>query len=553
MPAPGTNPFMDGKGASFNSFVDFLKRNTPLVITVSLAALFVYGVILFNLAVEGENILYLNDIDSYTALHTRGGRWATPLLAKLFFTKESGIYVSNFISTFAIWLFSLLFCYFIAVFTKNTEQRNGFIPLALTVLTYSVWAQYFSYFFQNKIQTTFVCLTLIGVYVLFDGFLSRNKIKIAVSFIITVFSFGVYQPLVPLFLCIVFVYFILLQENSDYHLKEYSLLCLKLAVFFIAAFVFGMFINKVTQLMFNFDSIGYVQAMIWNKSSLRSIAANILAQGYTLTIGHIPFVHSVFSPLMPDLYGSAGDPYGRPIADTVFNHSRTIGNIILLPFAVIFLAMIFMNARNNIPKGRRLLYVLAGFGVPVSILFLVMVSGEVFGTRIMFCLPFAAAFMFYYVARAQKIILRRTCYALIIAAAFYQAQMAAFILESTVRVGDIDINIAFDINYRVQGVLGKGNSLPVAYIGNISHPLKNQRITIESSGRSSFEWWMPDNILNQTEVYTVKLMNILGFYYDLPTPDQIQQAYEASRDMPAYPLEGCVKNLGNVVVIKMGD
>jgi hypothetical protein len=48
-------------------------------------------------------------------------------------------------------------------------------------------------------------------------------------------------------------------------------------------------------------------------------------------------------------------------------------------------------------------------------------------------------------------------------------------------------------------------------------------------------------------------MNALGFNYDLPTPEQIEEAYEASRDMPSYPKTGCVKNLGDVVVVKMGE
>jgi hypothetical protein len=555
-PAMGTKLFLDGEGASIKGFLDFCKQNTPLVISVTLAVLFVYGIVLFSLPAAGDNILYLDSPAFYIFGLIQVGRWITPLLVKLFFIKESGIFASNFISMSLIWLFSLLFCYFIAVFTKNTKRHNSFIPLALTVLTYSVWSQYFLFFYQNKIQTAFTCLNLISVYLLFDCLLTRKKIKVIIPFILTVFSFGVYQPLVPLFLCIVFIYFILLHENSNYPQREYSLLCLKLFVFFIAAFASMSIINKIIQSALSLDTVGMERVMIWNKSGLRSIIANILAQGYALTIGGLPFVHSIFSPVMADLYGSPLDPFGRPVADIIFNNARAIGNIILLPFAVVFLAMIFMNARNNIPKGRRLLYALAGVGVPVSIFFLVIVSGEVLGTRILFSLPFAAAFMFYYVARAQKTLLRRVCYVLILGAAFYQAQMSQIMLESTVRVSDIDSKIAFDLNSRIQNVLGGDAELPempVAYIGNINHPLKNQRFTIEMAGRSVFEWWTPSDMFTQTQFHVISFMNIFGFNYSLPTPDQMREAYEASGGMPAYPLEGCVKNLGYVVVVKMGD
>jgi hypothetical protein len=550
---PGTLPFWDGKGASFNGFVDFLKKNTPLVITVTLAALFVYGVVFFNIVVNGDTSIYLDDPDFYKKMHIQAGRWVTPALIKLFFIKESGIYASNFISVLSIWLFSLLFPYFIAVFTKNTDRRNGFIPLSLTVLTYSVWTQYFLFFYQNKIQALFIAVTLIIVYLLFDGFLSRNKIKTAAAFVLSVLSFGVYQPLVPLFLCIVFVYFVLLQENSDLPPKEYALLCLKLIVVFIAAFVFAALLDRTVKYVQGVDTPGIERVMIWNKTNLLSILAHILAQGYALTFGNIPFVHSLFSPMMPEMYGSAFDPFGRPVADIIFNQARAIGNAALLPFGVAFLALIFINARKKIPAGRKLLYILAGIGVPVSILFLVILSGEVLGTRILYALPFAAAFMFYYVSSIQKTVLRRVLYCIILATVFYQAQISQIMLESAVRVSDIDAKIAFDLDERIREVLGESGKLPVVYVGNIEHPLQKQRFTIEMAGRSVFEWWTKDDISNQTLPHVIPFMNIYGFYYDVPTPEQLEHAYEASRDMPSYPLEGCVKNLGDLVVVKLGE
>jgi hypothetical protein len=540
-------------GASFNSFIDFCKQNTPLVITVSIAVLFVYGVILFNIVVNGDTSLYLDHPDSYEAMHIQVGRWVTPPLVKLFFTKESGVYASNFISVFSIWLFSLLFPYFIAVFTKNTNRRNGFIPLALTVLTYSVWTQYFLFFYQNKIQTIFICVTLIFVYLLFDGFLSRNKIKTVAAFLLSVLSFGIYQSFLPLFLCIVFVYFVLLQENSDLPPKEYALLCLKLAVSFVAAFVLAVIIGKLILFFSNYPESDYMaNQMGWNRIDLRSILANILGQGYAFTFGGIPAVHSLFSPLMAEMFGSPLDPFGRPVEDSVFNYARSIGNVLLLPFVAAFLALIFMNARRKIPAGRKLLYSLAGIGVPFSILFLIIISGGILGTRTLYALPFAAAFIFYYVSYRQKTILRRVLYCAILGTAFYQAQISQIMLESAVRVSDVDAKIAFDLGGRIRGVLDENGKRPVVFVGNIEHPLRKQRFTMEMAGRSIFEWWTL-RLMSEGSAHAIPFMNTYGFYYDYPSPEQIERAYEVSRDMPSYPENGCVKNLGDAIVVKMGE
>jgi hypothetical protein len=555
MSTVGTKPFLGGEGASFNGFIDFLKRNTPLVISVTLALLFVYGVILSNIAIMGDVAVYLRNPDNFKRVIIGTGRWGTPLLTNLFFIKDSGIYVSNFISVVSIGLFTLLFCYFIAFFTNNTQRRNGFIPPALILLSYSVWAQYFGIFYQNKIQTVFICLVLIAAYLLFDGLLTLKKLNTVVGFVLTFFSFCVYQPLMPLFLCIVFIFFVLLQENTDFPAKEYSRLVLNLCILFIIAFalsiISGIIVRKILKI---YDNDYIMTNMVWNRSDIKSIIANILAYGYMMTIGAIPFVHSIFAPIMPAMYGSGFDLHGLPIADTVLSVSQSIGNVLLLPAVIAFLVIICLNANKRLPKDRRMLYVLSGFGVPFSIMFLVIASGEVIGTRILYSLPFASAFMLYYVASVQKTVLRRVFYCMILCVAFYQAQISAALLETFVRVSEFDTKITFDLDARIRNVISEDEKLPVAFINNMSHPFDSQLFwpKYDEIGHSTFLTWAPSNkeaMGNQL----LPFMGVFGFHYGLPTPEQINKAYEASRDMPAYPLKGCVKNLGDVVVVKMGD
>jgi hypothetical protein len=311
-----TESFFGKEAASFNGFADFCKLNVPLVISVTLACLFVYGAVIFNIVIAGDTIQFLSDADVYKQMHFGAGRWASVPLIKLFFIKESGVYASAFISAVSIWTFSMLFCYFIAVFTKNTKRQNGFIPLALTVLTYSVWSQYFMFFYQSKIQTIFVCLTLINVYILYKGFLLRKKAHIIISFFLTVLSFGIFQSLVVLFLCVTFIYFVLLQENSSFHAKEYSVLCIKLFIFFISAFIFNVIIDKTALSVIGIPSDNItIRKMAWNQSGIRSIFAHILAQIYVLTIGLFPFVHSFI--LFPD-YGKLIWKCPRSIRQTDF-------------------------------------------------------------------------------------------------------------------------------------------------------------------------------------------------------------------------------------------
>jgi hypothetical protein len=114
------------------------------------------------------------------------------------------------------------------------------------------------------------------------------------------------------------------------------------------------------------------------------------------------------------------------------------------------------------------------------------------------------------------------------------------------------MNMAFDLDTRIRSALGTGEKLPVAYIGGFDHPFKNQIRGRMASGISDFNFWSTSWMEFPYERNPI-LMNAYGFRYDIPTSEQIHAAYEASHDMPAYPLEGCVKNLGDVVVVKLGN
>jgi hypothetical protein len=412
------------------------------------------------------------------------------------------------------------------------------------------------YVLLSKQNTNDICLPYTDkcIYLVQRLFIAEKCVS-SHQFFLTVLSFGLYQSLVVLFLCITFIYFILLQENSNFHAKEYSALCIKLFCFFVAAFAVRTIVDRIVQSAFNIPPIDYVTGqMFWNQSGgIRAIFINICAQIYVLTIGLIPFVHSFFSPIMASMYGNSLDTFGRPIFDTVFQQSREVGNVLLLPAVIAFLVFIFLNANKRIPKNRRLLYILAGIGVPFSILFLVFASGKVFATRILYSLPFAAAFMFYYVASKQKTVLKNVFYCLILATSFYQAQISQSLLEASARTAELDAKIAFNLDARIRDVLGDGKTLPVAYIGNMRNPFDNQIFRANEIGRSKFEAWVPSDILYQTKDAASYVMNMYGFHYDVPSLEQMQEAFEASRSMPAYPAAGAVKNLGDVVVVKMGD
>ena len=534
--------YFDMEKVSVKGFCNFCRNNLPLILAVSVTLFFAYGIRLFWYSIGIDTELFMADKDSFLNW-LQIGRFGLVLLSKFCYIKEFNPFTAFFTAFCLIWFFTISWCYIIAIFCRNTGRINKLIPFALVFMTMPVWAEQF-YFLLQAAETAFIIsLCPYVIYLLYKGFLDGEKGKIICASIMLVFMTSVYQAIVPLFCCGVFACFVLLQEQTDYEPQVYRSLCLKLFITLVGSMVVYFFIDRIIiHGFFHIEKSTYVDDMNqWGQVPVRQNIINILLFGYTITIGHIPLVQDMVNPIIASYART-----GMRAAEFIANSSRVSGNILLLPVTVLFLV-------KTISQRRRLLYILAGIGIPMCIMLLTIMGGNKPPVRSLWALPLAFAFMLFYliISYKKKVASVIACLALI--TAVYQAQITAQVFYSDQVRYNEDVRLAHELNDLITQVQPDNEKLPVALIGKYQTASRfhSNFLQGEVIGHSFFEWDFskPSNPTGRGLAF----MKSLGFYYDIPNGEQMDQAVKEVILMPSYPEPGCVRRVGDFIVVRISD
>jgi len=509
----------------------FCKNNIPLIIATTLTLFFCYGIKLFQYSIGIDTEQFMVDKSGIFEFNVNIGRFGSNFLAWLLHIKEFNPFTA-FFSTFCIlWLFTISHAYIIALFCKNTDKNNELIPFALVFASSPVWAEQFYFLAQAREVALMVLLCPFTIYIMFKGFIDKQKSKVIFAFLSLIFMTSVYQAMVPFFCCGVFICFMLFMETSDYKPKTYRNLCLKILAMFVCAMIAYVIIFYMVQ------KIQYLNDMNkWGHTSIKESILRILLFAYTLTIGSIPQVQDIANSIIASHARS-----GMEAAKDIANISKVFGNILLLPLALLFIIKCITIAR------KRYLYIIAAICVPLSIMFLAILGGNMPPIRAIYVLPLAFAFMFFFLIKncSGKFRIAIICLALFTAA--YQAQITAQLFYSDQLRYNEDVRLA----YEIRNIIGDEN-LPIAIIGKYktSEKFHANFLQGEVIGHSFFEWGK-----DAREAVERKLdfMRCLGINFKAPNDEQIERAIYEAAYMPSYPNPGYVKNLPDMIVVKLSD
>lgn len=538
---------------SLKNFRAFCGKNVPLVITVTLALFFTYGIKLFWYDIGIDTEIFMDDKSWQLVYQTTIGRFGINLLTRLWHIKEYNPFISFAVAFCLIWCFTLSWCYIIAVFGKSTDRNNALIPFALVFMTMPVWAEMFYFVFMAAETAFIITLCPYVIYLLFRGFLETKKTDVFLAFFMLMFMTSVYQAIIPLFCCGVFLCFILLRQNSDYPVPVYALLCFKLFAALAAAFAFYSCVDRlIIPAVFHIEKGDYFDNMNqWGKVPVARNMINIMRAGYVLTVGQLvgqlpPLQHFIARYVRS----------GMRAVESLTGVSRVHSNILLLPLVLFFIIEMIKTARKKIPaRGGRILYALAGIGVPLSIMLLAFIGGNSPPIRAQWVLPLAAAFMVYFLIKTYKKKAAVIVCVLALFTAARQIEITSQLFYSDHIRYTHDILIARDLAEKIKSIQNEANSLPVVFIGNhkATDVFTKNFLQGEVPGHSFFEWEGTPEWNTKRIVAFIRTLGIDFMDLDINENDQIQQAVMTAESMPAYPTPGYVKRLDDVIIIKMGE
>jgi hypothetical protein len=528
---------------NLKSFCDFCKNNVPLLAATTIVLFFCYGIKLFQYSIGIDTEQFMADKSGILEWYINMGRFGFSSLSWLLHIKEFNPFIA-FLSTFClIWLFTISHAYIIAIFCKNIGRNNELIPFVLVFISSPVWAEQFYFVLQAREVALMVLLCPFTIYIMFKGFIENKTSNIVFVFFSLILMTSVYQAMIPFFCCNIFICLMLFIETSDYEQKIYRNLCLKFIAMLVCAMVAYAIIDRILiPYILDLEKIRYLDEYNkWGHTSIKENILRILLFAYTLTIGSIPQIQDIVNPIIA-LHARSGIDATKGIV----NISNVFGNILLLPLTLLFLIECINIARRKITGSKKKLYIIAAICIPLSIMFLAVLGGNMPPIRAIYVLPLAFAFMFFFLIKncSRKYCIVIVCFALFIA--IYQTQITAQLFYSDQLRYNEEVRLAYEIrDIIVQTSLGNEN-LPVAIIGKykVAEKFHTNFLQGDVMGHSFFEW-------GDVAERSLNFMHSLGINFDAPDDKQMERAIYEANYMPSYPNPGFVKKLPDVIVVKL--
>jgi hypothetical protein len=548
--------YYDMEEVTVKGFCNFCRNNIPLLIAVSITLFFTYGIRLFWYSIGLDTAYFMVDKANSLRWTITLWRFGSVLLSKLWYIKEFNPFTAFLTAFCLIWFFTISWCYIIAVFSRNTGRNNKLIPFALVFMTMPVWAEMFYFVFMSAECALIISLCPYVIYLLFKGFLDNEKGKVICASVLLVFMISVYQPIVPMFCCGVFICFLLLSECSEYQPQIYRNLCLKLFITLLGSLIAYFFLARIVLAVFHIEKAWYVDYNNqWGIIPIRDSIIRILSLGYTLTVGHIPMFQRIVNPIIAS-YAGTYSLTDIEIVEYTANVSRVHGNILLLPFVVFFLIKVTSVSHRKIPSGRRLLYMLAGVGIPLSIILLAVATGTRPPMRTLYALPLAFAFMLFYLIGTYKKKAAAVVACLSLLIAVHQAEITAQLFYSDQIRYNEDVRLAYELNNLIAQVQPENEKLPVVITGSY-HPSSRFQTNFIKGGSIGYSFFeLMENQFKNTAIQTgtaFAFMRSLGINFDMPNENQIEQAIKEAASIPPYPNPGCVKRMQDYIVVRLSE
>lgn len=452
------------------------------------------------------------------------GRFGLVWLKKMSGLDWYNPYLAGGLFLITLWLTAMGTGYLFA----RIDQRLSSVAAGIFMLLYLVYPTYseqFMFRFQ-AFEVVFAMFLLAVADWYFIQFLKeKNWASFVVSIVLLVFSFGIYQSMVNMQLCLYFGMFLfcLIAEKEDGKCVKRQIIFTILH--FAAAFVVYELIIKLF-----YSQSDYLSGQIsWQYEGVGFVAHKILN-----------YIGEVF----------AG-------GQVFYTASYKVG-ICLLLLTLIGIVIV--------KKGRSVWYVLGGIALAASPFYLSVITGAETVYRAQLMLPLACALMWLFCIHCLSVLFSFAGRQLLAQAGilvgavllFQQAGPLMRLFYTQDVIGRSDLMTATQMVEDIYEVTSVFGGKPVIFIGHRA-PLQNGSCyTYEEAPtylcRSAFELdYMAEPMFYYSTHRILGYFQTMGYYFARPTTEMIPQACEDSIDMVCWPIEGSVKEFEDYVIVKLSN
>lgn len=504
---------MEGGGKSYiKSYFEFLKNNVRLLIFVIFILTAIYGLKLFNIVISMDTDLHMEH--NQWAWSIQIGRFGYAFLQKLFHPFGFNLYLSTFLALTFLAMGTMAWCHFINIVSPS-EKRMPLYLFAAFFASSNVWTSqiYFSCQSAEALFIVFICP--IVVYFFFVGILHKNKIHIALSMLMVVFIISVYQSSVLMIcvgLLICFYYNNCRPDETNDSEKERWILALKIIVAVAICLVVYFLVDRL--------------------------------------------VCAAFGIQKGDFYHNE---YLKKDTSLIKNLAKFLVKMAARnPLTAIFLVVTFPMYLFIVRQKNSVVCAITLLLIPASCCVFGIITGTV-SYRVEYSTPLAMAFIIFILLKNFKESARMTAFLIGTVLGFLCVEESSMFNYTELRRHEQDKAIAQDIASRI-GMLGTPeeiSKLPVLLYGTYKTEFNSGHLNRGVFCHSAFH--SGGGGLTDATRRGIAFMNDIGFVgYDFKkiSVDDMSLVLKARAEaerMPNYPEKGCVKNIGDAIVVRLSD
>lgn len=407
------------------------------------------------------------------------------------------------------------------------ESKCGILIFSCILSSHTILTEQMYFKLQAMEIAACFCIVAIAVYLSHQFALNKKWYYIIGSLPLSVVAFGSYQAFNGLYIwgaviCfLLYYYFKCLTTEESVSTKQLWFYILRFATCFFLAFL----LNQLLTVLF-FSSSAYLESLpLWGEEAIGICLINI--------VKHM----------------------GKVLLGTKIFYEKTFAI-----YAILFMVLCGFVLFHNRTKNGKYLGVTVVALLFLSPFFLTIVCGREPVFRSQLTLPFVLAFMgyalFLFDMRNRKY--SRAMRGVFVVIGVFTVCMQ---LKSTLLLNYTDyvryqgdVQTAFSIMEDIDRLQDEERSYKLLFIGSRESQLNDSCIYGETIGYSLFDW---DTEVEPAGYYSTRrivgFMNALGAKYSYLSIDEVNEIATQCKDMSSWPMEGSVRRLDQVIVVKLSD
>lgn len=501
-----------------DNFFTFLNKSKIPILIITFFLLLTYGGRLVNNSFSIDTELYMKSYSDNFTWWMSLNRWALVVFNKLFAMDNLLIFQTNFLTVSLILLYSILFNYLFYLhidkkYDKSFYKLQFIFPIVM--LTSPIFAEMYNFAILNTGIAFGICL--IGISLILYENISFKENKVLTYFIyligitLTTFAFGIYQAIVPLYLLIVAICY-LLKCFKDKNIS------------------FKWLFKQI--ILFVISSLAYL------------------------------IICKIFCPANSYLnsgWSTAGMTCIKYIYDVIIRTLKCETIYYNITYLVAIFIVIIVNIILLLKKKNNIGIVLGSLGVISSPFFINIITGVDQLKRTQFNYPICIGFIFLIFALILYNKNYKYIYTLFIIFVFGVSYKQAMISGNLFYSDEVrfqnDVLLAEKIETMIEEKEWYNNEKKYTLIllGEIKNTAHNSYLKGEVMGHSFFEFDSKAHYGVSTRVPA--FMETLGYYYNGPGKTEYDNArkYLLDNEVKSFPNKNCIVNKDKYIYIRLSE